>query len=109
MPCNLVRVLMAAGAGFEDAVSASVSRVNAHVARFLELERALPSFGPEADADVRAYVAGMTAWMRGNVEFSLASRRYASPDSPFLELRASPDARRLGQGKVSAAPLGTAL
>lgn len=105
--CNLVWVLMASGASFEEAVSASVARINASAARFLELERTLPSFGPTADAAVRAYVAGMTAWMRGNVDFSLASRRYTSPDSPFLELRTPPEAWRPDQS--SAAPSRTAL
>lgn len=105
--CNLVRVLMAAGATFEEAVSASVARINARAARFQELERTLPSFGPKADAAVRAYVAGMTAWMRGNVDFSLASRRYMSPDSPFLELRTPPEARHAGPD--SAARIGTTL
>jgi hypothetical protein len=29
----------------------------------------------------------MKDWMRGNVDFSLRSRRFRAPDSPFFELR----------------------
>jgi hypothetical protein len=33
------------------------------------------------------YLDGMEHWMRGNIEWSLASGRYKAPDSPFEELR----------------------
>jgi len=86
-PCNLVRVLMHnESLRFEDAVGEVVAMVNRDVRRFRELERGLPSFEPEIADEVDAYLTGMKDWMRGNVEFSLASRRYRAPDSPFAEL-----------------------
>jgi 5-epi-alpha-selinene synthase len=86
-PCNLVRVLMHnESIGFEDAVGEIVAMVNRDVQRFVELERGLPSFESAIADEVDAYVTGMKDWMRGNVEFSLASSRYRAPDSPFLEL-----------------------
>jgi hypothetical protein len=86
-PCNLVRVLMHnESIGFEAAVGEIVAMVNRDVQRFRELERGLPGFEPAIADEVDAYLTGMKDWMRGNVEFSLASQRYQAPDSPFLEL-----------------------
>jgi 5-epi-alpha-selinene synthase len=86
-PCNLVRVLMHnESLSFDEAVGEIVAMVNGHVQRFIELERSLPSFEPTIADEVDAYLTGMRDWMRGNVEFSLASGRYRAPDSPFLEL-----------------------
>lgn len=86
-PCNLVRVLMHNEAiGFDEAVGEIVAMVNRDVQRFVELERSLPGFEPAIADEVDDYLTGMKDWMRGNVEFSLESRRYQAPDSPFLEL-----------------------
>lgn len=86
-PCNLVRVLMHnESISFEESVGEIVAMVNRDVQRFVELERSLPSFEPAISEEVDAYLAGMKDWMRGNVEFSLASGRYRAPDSPFVEL-----------------------
>jgi hypothetical protein len=86
-PCNLVHVLMHnESISFGEAVGEIVAMVNGDVQRFLELERGLPGFEPAIAAEVDAYLTGMKDWMRGNVEFSLASGRYRAPDSPFLEL-----------------------
>jgi hypothetical protein len=86
-PCNLVHVVMHnESVSFEEAVGEIVAMVNRDMQRFIELERSLPSFEPAIAGEVNAYLAGMKDWMRGNVEFSLASSRYRAPDSPFLEL-----------------------
>jgi hypothetical protein len=86
-PCNLVHVLMHnESIRFEEAVREIVAMVNRDVQRFMELERSLPSFEPAIADEVDAYLTGMKDWMRGNVEFSLASSRYRAPDSPFPEL-----------------------
>jgi hypothetical protein len=86
-PCNLVRVLMYnESLSFDEAVCELVAMVNRNVQRFIELERRLPSFEPAIADEVDAYLTGMKDWMRGNVEFSLASSRYRAPDSPFVEL-----------------------
>lgn len=86
-PCNLVRVLMHnESICFEEAVSEIAAMVDRDVQRFVELERGLPGFPPAIADEVDAYLGGMKDWMRGNVEFSLASGRYRAPDSPFVEL-----------------------
>lgn len=87
-PCNLVHVLMHnESLCFEAAVGEIVAMVNGDVQRFLELEHNLPpGFEPAIAHEVDAYLTGMKDWMRGNVEFSLASQRYRAPHSPFLEL-----------------------
>lgn len=86
-PCNLVRVLMHnESLAFDEAVGEIVAMVNRDVQRFLELEQSLPPFEPAIADEVDAYLTGMKDWMRGNVEFSLASSRYRAPDSPFVEL-----------------------
>jgi hypothetical protein len=92
-PWNIVTVLMHDGERtFEEAVAAAVALVNSDVARFLELEQQLPKLDSSLDAQVDSYVDGMKIWMRGNVDYALASTRYRSPDSPFLELRGGPPA-----------------
>lgn len=86
-PCNLVHVMMHnESVSFEEAVCEIVAMVNRDVQRFMELERSLPSFEPATADEVDAYLTGLKDWMRGNVEFSLASQRYRAPDSPFREL-----------------------
>lgn len=84
--CNLVAVLMHEGSSFEQAVARAVRMLDAEVERFQFHERCL---GASPGEPLRRYIAGMKAWMRGNLDFSLTSRRYAAPDSPFPELRAA--------------------
>lgn len=81
--CNLVAVLMHEGRGFDAAIARAVALLNAEVDHYQACERRLRA----VDEPLRRYLAGMTAWMRGNLDFSLTSRRYAAPDSPFPELR----------------------
>lgn len=49
------------------------------VARYLELERGLPSFGAEVDAQVASYCRQLRVWMAGNYEWSLGTFRYSAP------------------------------
>jgi hypothetical protein len=93
-PWNLVHVLShERGLSFEAAVRDAIAIANADVARFLQLERQIPALPVVLSTHVQRYVAGMKSWMRGNVDYALASRRYRAPDSPFLELRGEPPSR----------------
>lgn len=93
-PWNLVHVLShERGISFEDAVRDAVAIANRDVARFLLLERQIPHLPVILSTHVQRYVAGMKSWMRGNVDYALASRRYRAPDSPFMELRGEPPAQ----------------
>ncbi len=83
--CNLVAVLMGEGPCFEQAVARAVALLNGEIDDFQAHERRLDTCG--LDAPLRSYVEGMKAWMRGNLDFSMTSRRYTSVDSPFPELR----------------------
>jgi hypothetical protein len=53
------------------------------VRRFLELERALPSFGPESAA-VSRFVKGLRNWMRANIDWSILTGRYQVESSDSL-------------------------
>ena len=88
-PCNLVHVLMHnEKLDFRQAVDLVIDMVNADAVRFGELETSRPRWRADIERAVESYITGMKAWMRGNIDFSLASLRYRAPDSPFVELRA---------------------
>lgn len=87
-PFNLVNVLMQNELlSFEAAVWRVIHIANAAVTRFIEVEKTLPRWNLSVARSVDMYIHGMKSWMRGNVDFSLASQRYRAPDSPFVELR----------------------
>lgn len=87
-PCNLVHVIARdAGLGLEAAVERVLRIINAEAHGFEGTRAALPTFGAAIDAELGRYLDGMTAWIRGNLEFSLQSARFRAADSPFLELR----------------------
>lgn len=87
-PCNLVQVVRHQHRlSQDDAVAQSIDLVNEELRRFVELRDGLPRFGAETDASLSRWVEGMQTWMRGNVDYSLRSRRFNAPDSPFPELR----------------------
>lgn len=50
--------------------------------RFQALHAALPSWGPEVDAQVEKYVEGLSDWMIGNLEWSFESERYFGRGGP---------------------------
>ena len=86
-PVNLVQVLARErGVDFAQAAELAIEHVNGELQGFLAAERALSSAGM-LTSDVALYLTGMKAWMRGNYDFSLRSRRFRAPDSPFVELR----------------------
>lgn len=48
--------------------------------QFLSDKAALPSFGPETDTELRAYIFGLETWIIGNLRFSLETPRYLGED-----------------------------
>jgi hypothetical protein len=88
-PNNLLHVLMVhQSLSLEDATTRAVSLINEDIQAFIVEEQ---TFWPHAKRDRRlsAYVRGLKAWMRGNLLWSLETGRYASPTSPFPELRST--------------------
>jgi hypothetical protein len=87
-PNNLLCVLMEeSGPDLERALGVAFRIVNADVAAFLDTE-ALIQRQPWAEhPSLAPYLRGMRLWMQGNYTWSLACDRYASPTSPFAELR----------------------
>ena len=80
-PNNLVHVLMQERSlSLGEGVDAAVTLINADIAKFLKLEKAVPKFGNEQlQSQVIQYIEGMKYWMRGNVDWSLATGRYSIP------------------------------
>ncbi|MFO0574720.1 MAG: hypothetical protein U1A78_12045 [Polyangia bacterium] len=60
----------------EAAMRETVQVHNDTVQAFLDLEKKLPSFGPEVDAEVARYVDSLRHWMRANLDWSWTALRY---------------------------------
>jgi hypothetical protein len=87
-PSNILCIFMEEyGLSFRDAAAETIGLINMDMRCFLDLEANLSDQGPAVMPMVRAYVEGMHSWMRGNVDWSLSTRRYATRDNPFQELR----------------------
>jgi len=87
-PFNLLHILTKSEAlPFEAAVERAVRMINAEMEGFVDAESRLPQPGGALDSALTAYVDGLKGWVRGNVEFSLASPRFRTADAPFQELR----------------------
>ncbi len=83
-PCNLVHVLAREkNLSLEIAVGEAIAMVNDELKGFMRAEAALGDCGPV----LAAYLQGMKSWMRGNYDYSIRSKRFRAPDSPFAELR----------------------
>jgi hypothetical protein len=79
------------GAPVQRAVNRAAQIHDREMLRFEELLEAIPSFNPQADADLRRVIASMRSWLRGNIDWSTATKRYghlASAPAVALELRA---------------------
>jgi hypothetical protein len=88
---NLMHVLrVRENRSIESAARRAADIVNGFARSFSRVEQRLPRYEPRLDAQVRAYVHGMKTWMRGNVDFSLQSKRFRSSTSPFRELTIPP-------------------
>lgn len=87
-PNNIVHVVMThEKLPLRKAVHEVVDMINTKVASFAELEKKLPRWDDRTDKMVSLYLKGQKTWMRGNLDWSVKSKRYHSPDSPFVELR----------------------
>ncbi|HET9958352.1 MAG TPA: hypothetical protein VFQ61_27845 [Polyangiaceae bacterium] len=94
---NLVHVVSEReGRTLDSAVGRAVEIVNGFARDFIQAERHLPKLSPAQDLALRVFAHGMHAWMRGNVDFSLQSRRFRSGTSPIRELRESEPLALLG-------------
>ena len=56
------------------------NRIKEAIDLFVADKAALPSWGPELDAQVQAYVAGLGDWMVGNLVWSFETERYFSKE-----------------------------
>ncbi len=87
-PNNLVHVLMVhRSIPFDRAVHDAVALINRCTRDLIALERQIPADGLAVDPLVARYVAGMGQLLRGNFDWSLATGRYRTRQSPFPELR----------------------
>lgn len=78
---NLVLVLMQARSlSVQDALDEAARMYHQEIEQLLVGERALPSFGTEADAQLRQYVELLKARIGGILAWSRRSRRYAVPE-----------------------------
>ncbi len=72
----------------QEAVDGVAALAKQEIERFIAIERDLPSFGVEADGLVRRFVAGLCAWMRGNLDWSYESGRYHATETVELAVPA---------------------
>ncbi|XYI03583.1 terpene synthase family protein [Sorangium sp. So ce1128] len=60
----------------------AVDRVNAKIVEevrlFEEIESSLPEYQPGVSSQLKKYIAGLKAWMRGNLDWSAETHRYSS-------------------------------
>lgn len=60
----------------QEAIDRAAALHDAEVRTFINSELRLPSFGAAVDAELKRYVATLSSWMRGNVDWSYTSGRY---------------------------------
>lgn len=88
-PPNLLHLLMTSEhLSFNEAAAQAVDIVNRDLQDFLRIETALSGWGTHKDV-LDPYINGMHQWMRGNIDWSLKSQRYSTPNNPLPELRDS--------------------
>jgi hypothetical protein len=84
---NLVVVLQhERGLNLQEAVNEAAQLFNDRMREYVELERGLPSFGPELDGQLQRYLKGLRCWVRGNMDWSYETGRYAKAH-PFEALK----------------------
>jgi hypothetical protein len=87
-PNNLVHVLIThRSIPFDRAVHHAVTLINRYTRALVALEQRIPSYGRPLDTHLARYVAGIGQLLRGNFDWSLATDRYRTTQSPFPELR----------------------
>ncbi|ATB38055.1 hypothetical protein CYFUS_003481 [Cystobacter fuscus] len=66
----------------EGAMKQAAKMHDDEVLEFLELEAKVPSWGEPLDTEVRRYIDVLRCWMRANMDWSLMSTRYKTPEAP---------------------------
>lgn len=61
---------------WQEAAERAAALLNAEVRAYVDLERRLPSFGPQVDPIVARYLAVLRSWMRGSLDWSYTTGRY---------------------------------
>ncbi len=86
---NLLAVLMqSAGLTFEQAVHCAIESINYDTAKFVEACDTVPDFGTmDLNTDVQMYIQGLRDILSATWYWQMATDRYRSPTSPFVELR----------------------
>lgn len=61
---------------FQEAIDRAAEMHNSEVRAFIDLEKQLPSFGAQADWDLKRYLSALRFIMRGHLDWAQASGRY---------------------------------
>ena len=78
---NMISVFMQRqGMDLQSAVDAVGNLCKASIDRFETDRKTLPSWGPEIDRDVQAYVQGLQDWIVGSLHWSFDTTRYFAHD-----------------------------
>ncbi|KAH9943692.1 isoprenoid synthase domain-containing protein [Amylocystis lapponica] len=80
---NLIPVIMnSLGLDLQSAIYYAGELCNKTIDRFLAGKAALPSWGPEVDAQVALYMQGLEDWISGNGDWSFVTKRYFGEAGP---------------------------
>lgn len=60
----------------QTAIDRAAAIFNARMRAYFAQEREIPSFGPTLDKEIKRYIAGLRAWIRGNIDWSYETGRY---------------------------------
>lgn len=66
------------GCSLQEAVDRVNSKITDEVSLFEVIERGLPQYEPGVSSDLKKYISGLKAWMRGNLDWSAETHRYSS-------------------------------
>lgn len=87
---NLVLVIQhAESLPLQEAIDKAGALVSSAVQVFQQTERALPPSAPELEEAIRKYLTALKSWMRGNLDWSAQTHRYAhvEPAEPARAVR----------------------
>lgn len=79
---NLVIVLQHRdGLDLQTAVNRAGELFNARMQAYFTQEKAIPSFDEKSDKEIKRYIAGLRAWVRGNIDWSYETGRYGQANT----------------------------
>ncbi len=79
------------GLSWQDAINYANRMNTERVQHFIQASQHLPTYPPEIERDLNKYLEGMRSWMRGNIDWSAETLRYAHltasipQETPYLE------------------------